>query len=116
MILALSTPTGGESWQAVVISLIVTVGGLIGVYVKQRGDGKKLSDVKDQVTNGGTNLADVVGQINRRTTLMETYLENLPSQHDIHGLRGHMHRIDGRLEHLEGRFRRHFPDDDATGA
>jgi len=114
--LAANPPAVGESWQAVVISLIVTVGGLAGVVVKQFFDSKKLSDVKDQVTNGGTNLADVVGQINRRTTLMETYLGNLPSQHDIHGLRGHMHRIDGRLEHLEGRFRRHFPDDDATGA
>lgn len=110
MILA-NAPVVGESWQAVAISLIVTFGGLGGVYLKQRDEGKKLDDVKDQVTNGGTNLAATIGQINKRTELIESYLENLPNQQDIKGMRADMGRLSGRLDNLEGRFKRHFPDE-----
>lgn len=69
-----------------------------------------VNDVQSQVTNGGTNLAHVVGQINRRTELMETYFENLPNQQDIAGLRGDVRLLSSRVEKLEARDRHHHPD------
>lgn len=66
-----------------------------------------VTDVQAQVTNGGNNLATVIGQINqrtaetdRRTRLIELYLENLPNQQDISGVRGDLRRIDGHIAEL----------------
>lgn len=66
-----------------------------------------VTDVQAQVTNGGSNLATVIGQINqrtaetdRRTGLIELYLENLPNQQDISGMRGDLRRMDGHIAEL----------------
>mgnify|MGYP002782238016 CR=1 FL=1 len=111
MILVANPPVG-ESWQAVVISLIVTVGGLAGVVVKQFFDSKKLSDVKEQVTNGGSNLAATVGDVKKMLTEQRKDVHGI--RQDIGDLRGEVRderqarlelarAIEDRLKHLERR-------------
>ncbi len=69
-----------------------------------------VTDVQAQVTNGGSNLATVIGQINqrtaetdRRTGLIELYLENLPNRGDLRRIDGHIAELCERVTALEGR-------------
>lgn len=69
-----------------------------------------VTDVQAQVTNGGSNLATVIGQINqrtaetdRRTGLIELYLENLPNCGDLRRIDGHIAELGERVTALEGR-------------
>lgn len=78
---------------------------------RERGDIKgAVTDVQAQVTNGGSNLATVIGQINqrtaetdRRTGLIELYLENLPNRGDLRRIDGHIAELCERVTALEGR-------------
>ena len=114
-----------QDWRVIGI---VTVGGLISLYIKQRGDGIKnrqdnakvdekvdeikeqVVEVRDHVANGHhTNLRDDLTEVLRRTGLMETYLRLLPSQADISGLRTDIQGLAGRVDRLEGQVRSHQP-------
>lgn len=46
MILAESITQEAQSWPAVVVYAIITVGGWVTLYLKQRADGNKVSEVE----------------------------------------------------------------------
>lgn len=118
MILADSAVQIAESWPAVAVYAIITIGGWVTLYLKQRGEGQKVSEVKEQVdvvrdhvANGHhTNLRDDLTEVLRRTGLMESYLRLLPSQQDISGLRTDVQGLSTRMDGLEAKVRRHYPD------
>lgn len=84
-----------QDWRVIGI---ITLGGIISLFIKQRGDGKKLTEVKDQVTNGGSNLAATVGEI--KVELGELGADVHGLRRDIGGLRGELR--DERHDRIKG--------------
>lgn len=123
--LAESVTQAAQDWPGVFAIAVPVVGGLVGLWLKQRGADKTLGQVKEQVTNGHeTNLRD---DVTRGITLMQLALDHvrqLPTAEDFKRMDGKLIRLTRSLDNerqarrrLEREVRSHYPegDGDATG-
>lgn len=90
---------------------IVTVGSLIGLYLRQRGDGKKITEVQEQVTKGGkagdesdsTTMRFEISEGLRLMKFAVSHIENLPTSDDIKRLDGRIDSLGARVKAIEQR-------------
>lgn len=122
--LAESVTQVAQNWPGAFAIAVPVVGGLVGLWLKQRGSDRTLGQVKEQVTNGHeTNLRD---DVTRGITLMQLALDHvrqLPTADDFKRMDGKLIRLTKSLDNerqarrrLEREFRSHHPegDGDAT--
>lgn len=118
MIISAETATQfANSWPAVALAVVSIVGGWGTVIIKVWTEGRKNSatgdavdKIKEQVTNGGSNLAATVGQV--KSMLSDQREDIAGIRKDIGGIRGEIRQeresrvdlartLDDRLKHLE---------------
>jgi len=107
-----------DTWPGVGITAIAAISGWVTLYLKQRGSMKSVSEVdekvtqvqaqvgkvQDQVANGHTTpLRTDLSEVLKRMELAMSYIEQLPNQEDVRGLRDDVRRLDSKIDKLEAR-------------
>lgn len=97
-----------QDWRVIGI---VTVGGIVTLWIKQRGDSKKLSEVKEQVSNNHTtNLRDDVTKGLKLMEFTVEHVRDLPTKADVKRLNEKFDRLDREHRELKERFKRAYPE------
>lgn len=117
--LAESVSQAVNTWPAVALAVVSVVGGWGTLIIKVWTEGRKNSatgdavdKIKEQVTNGGSNLAATVGQV--KSMLSDQREDIAGIRKDIGGIRGEIRQeresrvdlartLEQRLKHLERR-------------
>ncbi|RFZ15001.1 hypothetical protein VIMS_02431 [Mycobacterium marinum] len=87
----------GESWYAVAISAIVTFGGLLGMYIKQRAE---ISHVRSGVKKIDDQVSNQHGDKNLRDQLDGMQDMLIEQSKDIRGVRGGLDTLTGDVSEL----------------
>lgn len=127
MIISAETATQfANSWPAVALAVVSVVGGWGTLIIKVWTEGRKNSatgdavdKIKEQVTNGGSNLAKTVGEVKEMLTAQQSGIGGIRSdiggiREDIGGIRGEIRNerqarvdlartLEQRLKRLERR-------------
>lgn len=113
-----------DNWPGAVATTALVVSGWVSLYLKQRGANNKVAEVgeqvtqvqkqvgkvQDQVANGHTTpLRTDLTEVLKRLDLATSFMEQLPNQQDIRGLREDITRVDAKLDNLEARVLRQYP-------
>lgn len=90
--LAETAVQAATSWPAVALGITATIGGWGTVLIRSWAESRRTADtaeqvgkIKDQVTNGGSNLATTVGEVKQMLTEQRADISGLRA--DIGGLR-----------------------------
>ncbi|KQH75605.1 hypothetical protein AO501_25355 [Mycobacterium gordonae] len=122
--LAESVSQAVNTWPAVALAVVGVVGGWGTLIIKVWAEGRKIAatgdavdKIKEQVTNGGSNLAKTVGEVKEMLTAQQSGIGGIRSdiggiREDIGGIRGEIRQeresrvdlartLDDRLKRLE---------------
>lgn len=115
-----------DTWPGAIVVTVATISGWVTLYLKQRGANHKVAQVgaqvtqvqeqvgkvQDQVANGHpTLLRTDLSEVLKRMDLVSSFMEQLPTQQDLRGLRDDVKRLDSKIDNLETRVLRHNPED-----
>lgn len=106
--LAESAPQMAQDWR---VALIVTFGGLIGLFINQRGGAREntVSEIKEQVVNDhSTNMRDDITEGLRLMQFTVEHVRDLPTKADVRKINHKFDRLDAAHRKLEERFKRAY--------